>query len=234
MIEYLNRNSAGNTVIRDFLSPTTIHQFKLWAMNNKNAHRGNGVDGEYYNEHDGFREYNVWWTTQPPAEMWLPLVLELTTHIDALFRTTNWETYVVDCITTRPHSDKIYAHIDTPYRFEEFADSTETLGVQIIIPLDNFTLENGATAYLPGSHLENIDFRDLEDRREHYNNRLTSEGQQFLANPGDVLMYDGRTLHSTMPNNSADFRSALLINALRRDVIDRVRELDSNTDFVKT
>jgi hypothetical protein len=234
MITYLNQRNTGNTVIRDFLSSTTIQQFKLWAMNNKNAHRGNGVDGNYYSEHDGSREYNVWWTTQPPAEMWLPIVWELTKYIDALFESDNWEIHAVDCITTRPHSDKIYAHIDTPYRFEEFADSNEILGVQIIIPLDDFTLENGATAYLAGSHLEKIDFRELEDRREHYNDRLISEGQQFLAKPGDVLMYDGRTLHSTMPNNSTDFRSGLLINALHKSIISRVKELDNNTDYIKT
>ena len=46
-------------------------------------------------------------------------------------------------------------------------------------------------------------------------------------------MYDGRTLHSTMPNNSTEFRSALLINVLKSDIIPRVKELDCNTDFVK-
>ena len=53
--------------------------------------------------------------------------------------------------------------------------------------------------FCPGSHLEKIDFRDLEENREQYDERLLSQGQQLLANPDDVLMYDGRTLHSTMP-----------------------------------
>ena len=76
-------------------------------------------------------------------------------------------------------------------------------------------------------------FKDLEKNREHYNNRLLNEGQQLLAKPGDVLMYDGRTLHSTMPNKSSEFRSALLINVLKSDIISRVQELDGNTDFIK-
>ena len=75
--------------------------------------------------------------------------------------------------------------------------------------------------------------KDLETNREHYNDRLLSEGMQFLSNPGDVLMYDSRTLHSTMPNGSSEFRSALLINALKTDIIPRVQELDGNTDFIK-
>ena len=82
--------------------------------------------------------------------------------------------------------------------------------------------------------MDNIDFKDLEENREYYNNKLLTEGQQFLAKPGDVLMYDGRTLHSTMPNNSNDFRSALLINALNKDIIARVKELDIDTNHIKT
>jgi hypothetical protein len=225
--------SDGTLVLRNVIEPTVVAQFKMWATNPKRYHRGNATDGNYYAEHDGEREYDVWWTTQPPREMWEPIVWKLYDSINVMFNNTMWGVHAVDCITTRPSSSKIYAHIDTPYRFEEFSESYETLGVQIIIPLDNFTLLNGGTAYLPGSNLERIDFKDLEKNREHYNNRLLNEGQQLLAKPGDVLMYDGRTLHSTMPNKSSEFRSALLINVLKSDIISRVQELDGNTDFIK-
>lgn len=225
----------GYVSIRGGVLPLmVVSQFKLWAMKNQNAHRGNAVNGKYYSKHRKGREYNVWWTTQPPEEMWRPIVSYLSRHLDRMFDGNSWDIHVVDCITTRPNSSKLYAHIDTPYRFEEFSDIDATLGVQIIIPLDQFTLENGATAFLPGSHKMKIDFRDLEKNRDTYNQMLLEQGIQFLAEPGDVLMYDGRTLHSTMPNNSTQFRSALLINALRRDIIPRVRELDGNTDFIKT
>jgi ectoine hydroxylase-related dioxygenase (phytanoyl-CoA dioxygenase family) len=223
----------GTIVLRNVINQVTVAQFKLWATNPERYHRGNGVDGNYYGEHDGEREYDVWWTTQPPKEMWVPVVVQLKDPITHLFGHDNWDIHVVDCITTRPSSSKIYAHIDTPYRFEEFAQVDECLGVQIIIPLDVFTLDNGATAYLSGSSLEKIDYKDLEENRDNYNYRLVNEGQQFLSQPGDVLMYDGRTLHSTMPNKSTEFRSALLINALKSDIIPRVQELDRNTDFVK-
>ena len=223
----------GTIVLRDVIDPITIAQFKMWATNPERYHRGNAVDGNYYGEHDGEREYNVWWTTQPPREMWEPIVWKLKGTVDRLFDGNKWDIHVVDCITTRPSSNKVYAHIDTPYRFDEFAYVEECLGVQIIIPLDTFTLENGGTAYLPGSSLERINYKDLEDNRDDYNERLLSEGQQFLANPGDVLMYDSRTLHSTMPNKSSEYRTALLINALKADIIPRVKELDTNTDFVK-
>lgn len=227
-------NSAGYIIARDYLPRIAIEQFRLWAMNPDNAHRGNGSDGIYYNEHDGKRTYDVWWTTAPPREMWLPVVVPLNKYIDTLFGSKEWNIHAVDCITTAPKSSKIYAHIDTPYRFEKYAKVDATLGVQIIIPLNDFTLENGGTAYLPGSHLEKIYYKDIQENQEHYNDRLVNEGHQFLAKAGDVLMYDGRTLHSTMPNNSNLYRSALLINALRNDVLEDANLLDNNTDRLKT
>jgi len=231
-MERINMND-GTLISRGIIADTVISQFKMWATNPERYHRGNGVDGTYYGEHDGEREYDVWWTTQPPKEMWMPLVAQLYGKVTHMFGHENWSIHVVDCITTRPGSSKVYAHIDTPYRFDDFAESDEVLGVQIIIPLDTFTIENGATALLPGSNAERIDYKDLETNREYYNDRLLSEGMQFLSEPGDVLMYDSRTLHSTMPNGSSEFRSALLINALKTDIIPRVQELDGNTDFIK-
>jgi len=224
-------SSDGYLTLKNVLPQMTIQQFKLFARNPHNIHRGNGVDGNYYAEHNGDRKYDVWWTKQLPIEMWLPVVQLLTPQIDMFFD-ADWTVHCVDCITTRPHSSKLYAHIDTPYRFEEFAAIDRTLGVQIIIPLDDFTIENGATAFLPSSHSMKIDFRDLEENRKQYNELLLDKGMQFVASAGDALMYDGRTLHSTMPNNSDRYRSALLINVLLEEILPRVRELDRNTDYV--
>ena len=108
------------------------------------------------------------------------------------------------------------------------------MGVQVIIPLDQFTLENGATSFIPGSHAEMIHYKDIEEFQEIYDERIRNEGVQFLSQPGDVLMYNGRTLHRTMPNNADTFRSALLINALSKDIIDKTNLLDKNTDRKKT
>jgi ectoine hydroxylase-related dioxygenase (phytanoyl-CoA dioxygenase family) len=166
--------------------------------------------------------------------MWSPVVRQLHTYISALFQSDDWDIHCVDCITTRPGSAKIRAHVDSPYRFDEYAMSKEILGVQIIIPLDPFTLENGATAFIPGSHLETNHYKDIEEFQEIFDDRIRNEGVQFLSQPGDVLMYDGKTLHSTMPNNADTFRSALLINALSTDVIEKANLLDKNTDRKKT
>ena len=217
--------------IKELLSPFAVRQFKLWAMNPDNIHRGNAVNGEYYGKHRKGREYNICWSKQPPREMWQPIVDNLSTHIDAMFQGKKWGMHIVDTITTRPGQSKIRAHIDTPYRFEEYARTTndELFGVQIIIPLDKFTLENGATCILPGSYKNRYYYKDILENQEEYNELLVRQGFQFVSNPGDALIYNSRTLHSTMPNNSNNFRSALLMNALDVKIIEHIREIDYNT-----
>ena len=224
-------NNLDYTSIKELLSPFAVRQFKLWAMNPDNIHRGNAVNGVYYARHRKGREYNVWWSKVPPEEMWRPIVDILGRYIDVFFQGREWDIHVVDTITTRPTSQKVRAHIDTPYRFEDYAHTTndEVLGVQCIIPLDPFTIENGATCILPGSHLSRYYYKDIEENQEEYNDLLTTEGFQFVSSPGDALIYNTRTLHSTMPNNSENFRSAILINALDVNLIKRIRELDMNT-----
>ena len=224
----INQNNQGYVSIKELISPFAVRQFKLWAMNPANIHRGNAVNGVYYAKHRKGREYNVCWSKEPPEEMWRPVVDILSRYIDAFFQEKKWSIHVVDTITTRPKSQKIRAHIDTPYRFEEFAHTTndEVLGVQCIIPLDSFTIENGATCVLPGSHANRFYYKDIEDNQEKYNDLLTTKGFQFVSSPGDALIYNTRILHSTMPNNSENFRSALLINALDSSVLPRIKKVD--------
>ena len=224
-------DNTGYISIKEVIPPFVVQQFKLWAMNPANIHRGNAVNGVYYAKHRKGREYNVCWSKEPPREMWQPIVDRLSTYIEAMFKGKEWDIHIVDTITTRPGSAKIRAHVDTPYRFEDFARTSndELFGVQTIIPLDQFTLQNGATCILPGSHKNRFYYKDIEENQEEYNNLLTTQGFQFVSNPGDALIYNSRTLHSTMPNNSNEFRSAMLINALDVNIIKRIREVDMNT-----
>ena len=228
-------NNSDYISIKELISPFTVRQFKLWAMNPDNIHRGNAVDGVYYAKHRKGREYNVCWSKEPPREMWQPIIDVLSRYIDAMFQHKKWDIHIVDTITTRPGSAKIRAHVDTPYRFEEYARTSndEVFGVQCIIPLDPFTLQNGATCVLPGSYKDKFYYKDIEENQEEYNNLLTTQGFQFVSNPGDALMYNSRTLHSTMPNNSNEFRSALLINALSVEIIDYIKEVDKSNKGAK-
>src|SRR5688572_19299235 len=80
--------------------------------------------------------------------------------------------------------------------------------------LDPFTTENGATAFVPGSHLLGKSPKQvLADLNASHPDEIIVEGQA-----GDVLVFNGHCWHAGRPNLTAGHRRALLVHYLRADV----------------
>ena len=80
--------------------------------------------------------------------------------------------------------------------------------------LDEFTLANGATAFVPGSHLLAKSPREsLADLNASHPEEIVIEGQ-----PGDVLVFNGHCWHAGRPNETEGHRRAVLVHYLRADV----------------
>jgi len=103
-------------------------------------------------------------------------------------------------------------HIDYPY-WDFYKEETFPMGLnssfaqncQVTIPLDICSEESGATAYIPGSQ-----------KKLHYPNQNDnfSNKQQMIANPGDLVFFNGNCWHGASPNKSDHQRAALLIEFL--------------------
>ena len=103
-------------------------------------------------------------------------------------------------------------HIDYPY-WDFYNSETFPLGLnssfpqncQATIPLDICSELSGATAYVPGSQ-----------KKLHYPNDKDdlSFTKQMIANPGDLVFFNGNCWHGASPNNSDHQRAALLIEFL--------------------
>jgi ectoine hydroxylase-related dioxygenase (phytanoyl-CoA dioxygenase family) len=80
--------------------------------------------------------------------------------------------------------------------------------------LDEFTVENGATAFVPGSHLLGKSPKEvLPDLNASHPEEIIIQGQ-----PGDVLVFNGHCWHAGRPNLTDSHRRALLVHYLRADV----------------
>jgi ectoine hydroxylase-related dioxygenase (phytanoyl-CoA dioxygenase family) len=80
--------------------------------------------------------------------------------------------------------------------------------------LDEFTVANGATAFVPGSHLLGKSPREvLADLNASHPEEIVIEGQ-----PGDVLVFNGHCWHAGRPNETDSHRRAVLVHYLRADV----------------
>ena len=93
--------------------------------------------------------------------------------------------------------------------------------------LDEFTVANGATAFVPGSHLLGKSPKEvLKDLNASHPDEVVIEGQ-----PGDVLVFNGHCWHAGRPNNTDGHRRAILVHYLRADVPrpeNRRQHLDEN------
>ncbi len=76
----------------------------------------------------------------------------------------------------------------------------------VIWPLDDFTIENGATYYLPGSHKEN----QIPEEEYFYKN-----SQRAIAKAGDMIILNALLVHAAGVNNTGKTRHALTINFCR-------------------
>lgn len=80
--------------------------------------------------------------------------------------------------------------------------------------LDPFRVENGATAFVPGSHLIGKSPKQvLSDLNASHPDEIIVEGQA-----GDGLVFNGHCWHAGRPNLTEGHRRALLVHYLRADV----------------
>ncbi|KTD82748.1 phytanoyl-CoA dioxygenase family protein [Legionella waltersii] len=92
-------------------------------------------------------------------------------------------------------------HVDSPRFIPNYITN---LGV--IFPLNDFTLENGATYFLPGSHK----YEQLPSEEFFYKN-----AKRALCQAGDMIVFHGRLVHAAGHNNSLETRHSLTINLCR-------------------
>jgi ectoine hydroxylase-related dioxygenase (phytanoyl-CoA dioxygenase family) len=124
------------------------------------------------------------------------------------FRCATWSSN-----TLLPHmtTPALGWHVDYPYHDISPPWPQDTLSVQVLWLLDNFTEHNGATMFLPESH-EWLQQPDYDFSTPH-------QSQLLLAPAGSVLIAHGAWWHRQTPNLSPLPRSALLASFCRAFVI---------------
>ncbi|WP_017776075.1 phytanoyl-CoA dioxygenase family protein [Paraburkholderia kururiensis] len=109
-----------------------------------------------------------------------------------------------------PHIDYPYWDLHAPQTFPVGINASFPLNAQVTIPLDPFTAQTGATAFVPGTQ------RDL--RYPGPDDRFFERCERMEADPGDAILFFGATWHCAMPNRSNSDRSAILIQYLPKFV----------------
>jgi len=88
-------------------------------------------------------------------------------------------------------------------------DVNQTQGLTAIVPLVDFTKENGATRLVPGSH-RRPDLQRLSGNLDHHPNEIVLTGRA-----GGMFIFSRHVLHSGTKNQSVEPRPALQITWAR-------------------
>lgn len=106
-----------------------------------------------------------------------------------------------------PGSSEQYWHVDHPFWTMAEPYPLFPLAGQCIWMIDDFTIDNGATASIAGSH-----------RRPHLprlGHDWTDEATILTGTKGSVIFADGAWWHTSRPNRTEDLRIALLNTFIR-------------------
>lgn len=114
-------------------------------------------------------------------------------------------------------------HVDSPRYIPGYVTN-----IGVIFALDDFTPQNGATRYLPGSHLR----RELPSESKFNKQCLMAE-----CNAGDMIVFHARLAHATGFNATRHHRHALTMNFCRcfmRQRFDFCRMPEASESFLET
>lgn len=215
----------GYCVVKGVLNPHDIqHVDSLHSL--LVPQRGHDFDAKYFpkNKLDEAGSLAIWWSQQVSEWNYVRNINDRLLELTQGWFNNN-AIYVSDVISNEPGNKYVKPHIDSPYRFDKWHDVSDLLGVQCIIPLCQFGKENGGTGIYPGSHLKSWIVQ--ESYRGAYTEEFLANVVQPEMDPGDVLIYNPRLLHSTMPNPSTSTRRALLTHITTQEMVRELKLVDN-------
>jgi len=223
--EYFIKN--GYLIIHNFLNNDELTKLRKLSDNISIA-MGETWNNEYIPNLEKNKYMHYWSDTVRENNFVKNVILKkIKPFADDFFGKEKYVQQGADFKITNPGSTYIYPHFDTPYRHDKWANKFDNniLGMQFGIALDEFNTTSGATKFLPNSH-KKIYYKKDMDAGKH-TQELIDKGISFETNPGGLLLYHSRIMHSTMPNKSNKPRRLLLCLHLSKNIIDEVIEVES-------
>ncbi len=111
-----------------------------------------------------------------------------------------------------PHVDYPYWDMYKRHEFPTNINSSFPLNTQATVFLDPFTVDSGATAFLPRSQHKLVYPHESDRERFH------REAIRTIGEPGDCVIFNGMCWHCAMPNVSHHDRTGILIEYLPKFV----------------
>ena len=176
------------------------------------------------------------WSTTPTNEYYineviLPTISEV---CDELLGKNSWGWQLTNryIISNYNNNYPYCPHIDAPYVWPQAPNiqmakylNKGTLSITFMIPLIEFTVENGATGFIPGSHKQFYDTSEWKERIEQRRAFFTDNFIQPHVPLGSFTCFHGNLMHSVMPNLSNVVRRGIIFRGIRNDALQEMDRL---------
>jgi ectoine hydroxylase-related dioxygenase (phytanoyl-CoA dioxygenase family) len=182
---YADLARQGFCIVQDVLPPEQVA-----ALRSRVIEQGQGEDATGEGFHDSKANQRIWMLVNK-GRMFRDLVVH--PFAESMMRHLLGREFLLSSLTAniaRPGGELMYLHADQGY--VDFW-TPKPLVANILWMLDDFTEENGGTRLIPGSHL-----RSRVDGDRH------ASTVAAVGKAGSALVFDGRMIHGTGANRTAD------------------------------
>ncbi len=125
--------------------------------------------------------------------------------------------YILSYYNARSSGNKLEMHIDSHI---PFLSDQKINGMQVVILVEDSTIDNGCTVVVPGSH-----------NSGRYTDREFCNTKPLTGKAGDLIIWDSRLWHGTLENKTGKSRWALIATLSQwwcKQSVDVVRNIDNS------
>lgn len=153
-----------------------------------------------------------------------------------VFKTSwGWQLTNRYIISNCKHECPVRIHLDAPYVWPQMPElrmdnylEEGPLSITFMVPLIEFTTENGSTGYVPGTHKYKYNPKDMlrpNGEPSPYDRFFEDNCVQETIELGRFICFYGNTMHSVMPNKSDVVRRSIILRAIRQDALGEMNKL---------
>jgi len=153
---------------------------------------------------------------------------------DTVFDGEDWGWQMTNryVMTNYKHELGVQPHLDAPYLWPQKLDcqmakylSPGPLSLTFMIPLIDFTPENGATAYVRGTHKYIWDTAKWNEAKPVNFQFFQDNYIQPSVEVGGFACFYGNCMHSIMSNSVDEPRRGIIYRGIRQDALDEMEKL---------
>lgn len=161
----------------------------------------------------------------------LPVITKIS---DSVFESSEWDWQKTNryIMSNYKHDMDVSPHLDAPYLWPQKLETQMAkylepgiLSLTFMIPLIDFTVNNGATAYVLGTHKYIWDTADWNEAKPVHKTFFSDNYVQPSVPVGSFACFYGNCLHSVMPNYTDEIRRGIIYRAIRQDALDEMERL---------